>query len=146
MHREALEGVVNAARDQGLPVNYLGGWTFNSEYRKYPKVVNFFKEAATVAIAQDVIANNGFSVSAGIVKFKVDRFLESIGFLPLLKDGKELPAFVCPALLGEDVRYFTATPDQISEHARALIKKHKALWDNRLVMGPVSAKGAKRAA
>jgi hypothetical protein len=119
--------------DQGPAVSYIGSWTIHPGAYANQRLRASLRE-------HFVLGSILFHREAGVerlilgatLRFKVDRLLRPVGYLPLVYEGTPLPPLAAQHLHGEPVllMYLAEPANIVLERAEGL----RSLWNARLAL------------
>lgn len=132
-HILAIERIVEQAEREKTGVCYFGSWTIDPKVRKNEQLVTTLRD---IMSGMNVLCTEeygiGHSLTAPVLRFKLDEYFGSIGYNPLQLDGQVLPKLPSPFLSGDKFMFVHAT--EFSDYAKACAKDIASLWKNRITL------------
>ena len=147
-HVRSLETIIANLRPGG-DLYYSGSLAIEPSERGDREKSKMYREILTAIYVGYQSQTGAELMAGGTCRFKIDRWLASLGHQPLTSpEIGELPPINVKHLASEEVRVMHMR--EFSLEARRLYKKWKHLWQARIVLGDLDgaaqAKGAKTTA
>lgn len=132
-HVKALEEIIANADERDVDLVYSGSLSIDPSQRGNKERSLFFRELLTMMYVR-YQREIGFAelMAGGTCRFKIEKWLGSIGHEPLGLDGKELSPIEVKHLAKEKVQIMHLR--EFSFEAMAIAQKWQHLWDERLVI------------
>lgn len=134
LHERVLAEIAEDCTSKRMPLEYIGSWTVDPGARDGAKDFDVIKE---IVLSIEVLRHDGYTafrtVTGAVVRFKIGRIHEFLGFEPFMLNNQVLPPISAAFVEGEQVamNYMKSfTPG-----AKAMAEKWRAMWEDRLVVG-----------
>lgn len=128
-HEKAIQSLIDRSRKEGSALSYSSSLTVRPDFRGN-------KEIQTLLRATHVLYHREYgiptSIAGGVVRFKADLTLGSVGYEPLSLDGKQLDPVEVPFVWGESTRFLVM--NKISAAGNKVADENREVWDNRIVI------------
>ena len=131
VHIEAMKRLIDRCIKNRTDLSYAGSWTTLPEARKNPslneQIIPLFQSAF---INYHLDENIPEIITAGVLRFKVDRFCQKVGYEKMTDQDIELPPMSVKHVFGEEVQLlhlknFSTLGLEIAMH-------YKEMWLNRI--------------
>jgi len=130
-HVDALKEVLRAADSRGIEVFYAGSFTIEPSERRDKAHSIFFREILTLMFVNYQMDHPGSELMAGgTIRFKMDKYIERLGYEPFQWNGRKLGPIQVRHLAGEAVHVMHLR--KFSFEARQTAAKWEQLWQERL--------------
>lgn len=132
-HIKALEDVIRSADERDTDLIYSGSLSIDPSQRGSKERSLFFRELLTMMYV-NYQKQIGFAelMAGGTCRFKIERWLESIGHSPLSLKNETLPPIEVRHLAQEKVQVMHL--QEFSFEALRIAQKWQHLWEERLVI------------
>lgn len=143
-HIEALEKIISEVDTRNADLFYEGSFTIDPMERETKERSIFFRELLTLMyVSYQKETNYSELMGGGTIRFKMEKWLASLGHTPFTKNNIELGPIKVKHLAGEQVLVMHLK--EFSFEALRITKKWQHLWDDRLVIKPSAGVDLKRA-
>lgn len=143
-HVLALEKIISEADARSVDLFYEGSFTIDPLERSSKERSIFFRELLTLMyVSYQKETNYSELMGGGTIRFKMEKWLASLGHVSLMKNNVELGPINVKHLAGEAVQVMLLK--EFSFEALKIAKKWQHLWDDRLVIKAADASDLKKA-
>ena len=142
-HAQALEKIIAEVEKQGKDLFYSGALSIDPLERNSKERSNFFRELLTLMYVRYQKETNFSELMAGgTMRFKIEKWLATLGHVSLMKNDVELGPINVNHLAGEQVQVMHLK--NFSFEALRIAKKWEHMWEERLVIKPKTISDLKK--
>jgi hypothetical protein len=133
-HEELVTKQLEWCQRGGGDASYAGSWTIDPETRKNRPLVALLRELTITMLVEHYRQHPAArKYICGSVRFKTDKFLQSLGYSPLEREGEPLSTFEQASLMGDTALALHCS--SYTDAANETAYKYRDQWNSRLALG-----------